>query len=248
MIYEKDILLSFYDMDGRGDIKLTALLKHINLSAGANATDIGVGLDTTIPMGLAFVIQRFALRVFKWPVFLQTVTIRTWPAEITKGTFRRNGDMWDKDGNKLAEWTGLWVLIDMEERRVRRPKVLPVALPAYGLMDVNIEAQKIEVPPDAELIASYPHVVRFSEEDVNKHMNNAIYGDLIANVVEISKSPLVFVPQWKEVQFNYLAEVKVGDEVDVQCRQMGNTLYITGTTEGRPVFVSSIACEKRGVR
>jgi len=243
MVYEKDTQINFYDIDGRGDVKLTALLKHINLAAGANAEDIGVGLDATIPLGLAFVLQRFALRIFKWPVYRQTVTIRTWPAEIAKGTFRRNGDMWDKEGNKLAEWTGLWVLIDIEERKVKRPKALPIELPAYGIMDVAIQAIKIENPKDGQFIASYPHVMRFSEADINEHMNNAIYGDLISNVLEISENSPSHTPKWKEIQFNYLAEIKIGDEVDVQCKQAGNNMYITGIVKEQPMFTATVACE-----
>jgi len=242
MVYEKDTRIDFYDIDGRGDVKLTALLKHINLAAGANADKIGVGLDITMPMGLAFVIQRFALRVFKWPVYRQSITVRTWPAEITKGTFRRNGEMWDEEGNKLAEWTGLWVLIDIQERKVRRPKALPIDLPAYGSMDVTVEAEKVEVPEEGKLIASYPHIVRFSETDINMHMNNAVYGDLIANVLEISESSMPHTPRWREVQFNYLAETRVGEAVDVQCGQLDNMIYITGTVEGRPVFTAAVEC------
>ena len=242
MVYEKDAKISFYDLDARGDVKLTALLKHINLAAGANAEDIGAGLDVTVPLGIAFVIQRFAVRIFKWPVYCQTVSIRTWPAEITKGTFRRNGDMWDKEGNKLAEWTGLWVLIGIKERKVRRPKTLPIEFPANGAMGVTIEAHKIKVPEDEQLIASYPHVMRFSEADINEHMNNAIYGDLISNVLEISGSALSHTPKWQEVQFNYLSEVKVGEEVDVQCRQAGNNMYISGIVREQPMFTAIVKC------
>jgi len=242
MIYQEDTQIDFYDLDGRGDMKLTALLKHINRAAGVNAADIGVSLEATAAMGLAFVLQRFAVRVFKWPVFRQTVTIRTWAAEITKGTFRRNGDMRDGDGNKIVEWTSLWVLIDIEERKVRRPKALPVTLPAYGLMDVGLEIQKPEVPAGAKFISSYPHVVRFSELDVNNHMNNAVYADLIANVMNMGD--MAPVPDWHEVHFNYLAETKLGEEVDVQCRQSEKVLYITGAVESRQVFAAMIKITK----
>lgn len=240
MIYEGKTIINFYDIDGRGDVSLTALLKHINLSAGANATEIGVGLKDTLPLGLTFVIQRFALRTFNWPTFRQEVLIRTWPADIARGTFRRNGDMWDKDGKKMAEWTGLWVLIDVVERKVKRPKALNAELPSYGFMDVAIESPKIEVPTEVELVASYPHIVQFSELDINQHMNNAIYGDLIANVLEIGG----YVPKYKEVQFNYLTEAKLGEEIEVKCmknaNKQGRVMYITGTAKTRNIFAACV--------
>ena len=239
MVYEKEYPIDFYDLDGRGSVKLTALLRYINLAAGANAEEIGVGLDTTVPMGLAFVLQRFALRVSKWPVYRQTVKIRTWPAEISKGTFRRNGDMWGSDGKKMAEWTGLWVLIDIAERRVRRPTALPVEFPAYRQMNVNVPARKLEIPAGASPVTSYLHVVRFSELDINMHMNNAIYGDLITNVMEIAfMGPMA---DWRDIQFNYLSEAKMGDEINVELRQADSTLYVTGSANGRRIFGSEVS-------
>ena len=237
MLYEQNKQINFYDLNSRGDVKLTALLKHINLAAGTNADEIGVGLDVTIPMNLAFVVQRFGLQIFDWPTYKQVVKIRTWPSEITKGTFIRRGDMWDEAGNKMMEWTSLWVLIDIKERKVKRPKALSIELPQYGLMDVEVEAQKIDIPEDARLLASYSHTVQYSELDINMHMNNAVYGDLIANVVELGKVPY---KKWQEVQFNYLNEALVGDEVNIECRKAENTLYIIGETQSRAVISARI--------
>jgi len=237
MIYEQNSQINFYDLNSRGDVKLTALLKHINIAAGTNADAIGVGLDVTIPMNLAFVIQRFGMRIIDWPTYRQAVKIRTWPSEITKGTFIRRGDMWDEAGNKMMEWTSLWVLIDIKERKVKRPKALPIELPQYGTMGVEVEGQKIDVPEDAKLLAKYPHIVRYSELDVNMHMNNAVYGDLISNVIELGKIPY---KKWGEVQFNYLNEALLGEEVNVECRKAEDTIYITGATENKGVFNASI--------
>ena len=237
MLYEQNSQINFYDLNSRGDVKLTALLKHINIAAGTNADAIGVGLDVTVPLNLAFVVQRFGLRIFDWPTHRQTVKIRTWPSEIAKGTFIRRGDMWDVDGNKMMEWTSLWVLIDIKERKVKRPKALPIELPQYGTMGVEVEGQKIDVLENAKLLASYPHTVRYSELDINMHMNNAVYGDLIANVVELGKVPY---KKWREVQFNYLNEALLGDEINVECRKTEDALYVTGESQNRSVFSAKI--------
>ncbi|MCL2016790.1 MAG: thioesterase [Defluviitaleaceae bacterium] len=247
MIHKNDIFFSFYDINARGDVTLTALLQHINLAAGANAEKLGIGTDVIIPLGITFVLQRFSVRIMQWAKFKQTATIRTWPAEITKGTFRRNGDLYDCNGTKIAEWTGLWVLIDVAERRVRRPKALPVTIPAHGLLDVQLEVKKFELPQNAVTLASYTHTVQFSETDVNYHMNNAIYGNLIANVVEKISQPAAENPKtqnaptnWQQVHFNYLAEAKIGEQILVECKQHQNTLYIIGTTAEHTVFTAEI--------
>ena len=240
MVYDENIRYNFYDLDSRGDVKLAALLRYINLGAGQNAQDIGIGFDTTMSMGLAFVIQRFSLKINRWPAFQEEARIRTWPAEITKGTYRRNGDMYDAKGDKLAEWTGQWVLIDINERKVKRPKALPISFQNYGAMDVTIENIKPEPPQDGTSIAAYKHIARYSEMDVNEHMNNAVYGELIANVLELSGSPYKKVLCFKEVHFNYLNETRLGEEIDVEALQGDKSLYFSGKVGDKMVFATSI--------
>jgi len=240
MIYDENIRYNFYDLDGRGDVKPAALLRYINLGAGQNAKDIGVGLDTTMSMGLAFVIQRFSLKIKRWPAFQEETRIRTWPAGIAKGTYRRNGDMYDTEGDKLAEWTGQWVLIDINERKVKRPKALPVDLQSYGAMGVNIENIKPEPPQGGVSIAAYKHIARYSEMDVNEHMNNAVYGELIANVLELSESPCKKASCFKEMHFNYLNETRLGEEIDVEAVQGDKSLYFSGKVGDKAVFTALV--------
>ena len=237
MIHETSTTMNYYDLDAHGDVKLTSMLRHINLAAGINAAELGIGITDTLP--LVFVLQRFGLRIIQWPVWNQQVKIRTWPAEIAKGTFQRNGDMYDESGYKIAEWISIWVLIDVEARKVRRPSALAVELPAYGRMGVEVEAHKVDTE-EGEFLSAYKHMVRFSDTDTYQHMNNAVYADLIANVLHESQSPLARPQNWKEVQINYIAETRIGDEIEVQCRQSGEAIFITGNVAGRNSFAASI--------
>jgi len=237
MIHETSATMNYYDLDAHGDVKLTSMLRHINLAAGINATELGIGITDTLP--LVFVLQRFGLRIAQWPVWNQQIKLRTWPAEIVKGTFQRNGDMYDENGHKMAEWISLWVLIDVEARKVRRPSALAVELPAYGRMGVEVEAHKVDAE-EGEILSAYKHTVRFSDTDTYHHMNNAVYADLIANVLHESQSQSARPRNWKEVQINYIAETRIADEIEVQCRQSGETIFITGNVAGRNSFATSI--------
>jgi len=239
MIYQKDEKISFYDLDANGDVKLSALLRHINEAAFYNAEELGIGFEKTLKIDLAFIIQRIGLRIFKMPVLKQKVVIRTWPGEITRSAFKRYGAICNEEGNKLIEWESLWVLINVNERRIKRPNTFPIEIAPYGKKGVEIETRKIVLPKEKELNTSYKHTVQFSELDINMHMNNAIYGDLIANVLALNTA-LPSVKAWKDVQFNYVNEAKLSDEVVVNCYQSNDSLYITGNIEEKTIFTAAI--------
>jgi len=257
MIYQQEEKISFYDIDANGDIRLTALLKYMNEAAWCNAEDLGVGMETTIQAGVTFIIQRIGIRLFKTPKLNQKIIVRTWPAAMTRIAFKRHGDIHDEDGNKMMEWESLWVLLDINERKIKRPDASPVDFPLYGEMGISIEANKIALLETKEPLVSYNHTVKFSELDSNMHMNNAIYADLIANVLSLGDTPNI--QTWKEVYFNYVNEAKLGDHVKVDCYQVpaeakvgaseqthlrANELYVSGAKSEKVIFNALIKYEE----
>ena len=242
VIYQREEKISFYDLDANGDIKLTALLKYMGEASSANAEALGASYEKNLEIGLTFIIQRLGVRFFKVPKLSQKVTIRTWPAQTTRSAFKRNGDIYDEDKNKMMEWESLWVLIDINERRIKRPSVLPIEFPLYGKMGVEVEADKIVIPSERKQLASYIHTVFFSELDVNSHMNNSVYADLIANVLTLKNS--LNIKAWKEVQFNYVNEAKLNDEVMVNAHQSNDSLYISGGSGEKTIFTAMIKCKE----
>ena len=238
MIYQKQETIGIYDIDANGMIKLTALLKYMSEASWLSAEELGAGIDKTLEVGLAFIIQRIGIRIFKTPKLNQKVMIKTWPAETTRSAFKRNGAIYDEAGNKILEWESLWVLIDINERRIKRPSAFPIEFPLHGKMDIEIEADKVALPEKKEHLGCYNHPIQFSELDINAHMNNAIYGDLIANILATHDSP--DINTWTDIHFNYVHEAKLNDKLTVDYYQADNSLYVTGSLEEKTIFTTAI--------
>jgi len=242
MVFEQKAKIGFYDLDANGDVTLTALLKHINQASWLHAEELGCGIEKTFEIGLAFIIQRMGLRILQLPTINQPIAVRTWPGEMTRSAFKRNGEILDTHGNKLVEWESLWVLIDINERKIKRPSAFPLDIPLAGKLGVEVEAAKIiGATSETGSSASYNHTVQFNEMDINLHMNNAIYGDLVANVLAHTKTPKI--TEWQEVQFNYLNEAKFAEVVTVSYNQTDDQIYITGSTTEKSVFIAEIKVE-----
>ena len=239
MVFEQKAKIGLYDTDALGNITLTALLQHINEASWLHAEELGCGINATFEIGLAFIIQRMGLRILQLPTLNQQIFVRTWPGEMTRSAFKRNGEILDANGNKLVELESLWVLIDINERKIKRPSAFPLDIPISGRLGVEVEAQKIiGVDVKTELSASYHHTVQFSEIDFNYHMNNAMYGNLVANALANNEIPKI--TEWQEVQFNYINEAKLAEVVTVNCHQVANQVYVTGSTTDKSVFIAEI--------
>ena len=240
-LYEAATRITYYDLDYRGKIKLSALLRMVHVAADVNAKHLSVGYDVLAPLGITFVLQRFGVSITRMPAYDEDVTIRTWPSDVSKGTFLRRGDMYDKDGIKIMEWSSLWLLFDISARRVLRPSALPVPLTGLGEMGVTITPEKIALPDGfGKLFTKYSHTASYRDVDTNMHMNNSIYGDLVGNAIFPESEIAVPKQDWKQVQINYLAEIRFGEEVEVKTYRDNDSYMVIGESGGRTAFIARV--------
>jgi acyl-ACP thioesterase len=189
----------------------------VHIAAEENAITLGSGFKDLSPLNMSYIIQRFGADITRLPGYGEDVVIRTWPSAINSGVFVRTGDMYDADGVRLMNWVSLWVLFNLETRKILKSSALPRQFSGVDMPGMTAKASKIVLPEGwGEPFSSYSHTVRYNEVDTNRHMNNSIYGDLTGNALYIRENPLA--EDWAEVQINFLAETMLGDEMDITCR------------------------------
>jgi len=237
-MYEGKTRITYYDLDFKGNVKLSAILRMVHIAADIDAIQLGVGFSILHPLNITFVLQRFGLKISRMPVYDETVTIRTWPADLARGTFIRKGDMHDAKGNKLMEWASLWIVFDIAKRKILKPSALPVKFEPTTDIEVDILPTKIILPENVGTpFSEHIHTVRYADVDTNMHMNNSIYGDLLGNAVF---SSLDDCTPWKEVQINYLGETRYGEEIKIAAYKSDGTYLVKGEAPGRTSFLASV--------
>jgi len=236
-MYEKKTQITYYDLDFNGKIKLSAILRMVHIAADVNANELGIGFATLFPLKMSFVLQRFGLKIHRMPMYDEVVTIRTWPADMARGTFIRNGDMYDQNGKKIMEWSSLWILFDLANRSILKPSALPIEVPTMTGIAVDVKPEKVNVSQgDMQACHQHIHTVRYADVDTNMHMNNSIYGDLIGNAVFASEG----VEEWKEVQINYLGETRLDEEIKITTYKDDNSFLVVGLAQERMSFAAKI--------
>ncbi|MCL1842460.1 MAG: thioesterase, partial [Defluviitaleaceae bacterium] len=108
----------------------------------------------------------------------------------------------------------------------------------------SIMPEKIVLPTPGEtpfqLFSEYTHIVRHAEVDTNRHMNNSMYGDLIGNALFPSMEAAESAGDWREVQINYLAETRFGEEIKVSAYRENNQFIVVGDAGGKVSFAAKV--------
>lgn len=188
---------------------LTGLLNLLQDIAWLHAEHLGWGYEDLIQRNTIWVLVRQKLVMTDWPLWGQVVTIRTWPRGVVGVLALRDFEIL-VDGRKLGECTTSWLTLNWETRRPQKfdPHSFELEHRPAGL---GFQAEKIMPRTGLAPVAQFQ--VRYSDLDVNGHVNNTRYAQWILDSVsmdEISSLQLV------EYEVNFLDESRVGDEVVIE--------------------------------
>ena len=78
--------------------------------------------EKTLDKGLLWIITRQQIRLFRLPLYDETVTLSSWPGETLHLYFPRFFRLTDAAGGTLLEASTLWALMDRESRHIVFPE------------------------------------------------------------------------------------------------------------------------------
>lgn len=207
--------------DHRGEPRLSALLAAAQQISMEHCDAAGVGGGFFWERGYAFLLAKLRLEIVRMPRGGEVVSLHSRPNLPVRAQYRRQTRMEDAAGNTLVTVDSRWVLVDIASRRLLRNLPQGIELPfldAEEMPDLR-PAQ----PPRWEETEVAP--VRYTMLDINRHVNNTVYGDLICNQLEQS---LLADRRLGAVDIFYHREALPGDSIRLQRHQEGDRFFVRG--------------------
>ena len=210
-------------------------------AARQHADELGLGVETMISKKQTWLLTRQLTEINRLPHYGEKVKLTTWPKGFTGYFANRDFLLEDEDGNTLARATTSWVVLDLKTLRPTHEVELPDTFARNkDLHAIETSAEKVHAPVPSILLRKTR--VLYSHLDVNKHVNNSQY----LNYALDSLSPKTFsdyeVEQWNA---NFLAECKLGDELNIVADHEIHPKVIEVSTGDKPVFRLSVSWRKR---
>ena len=222
------------------ELKVTSLFKYLQDIAVEHSEKLGVGKKATIDIGLNWVIARFLVTINRMPRYQETVDFFTYPGETVKFLFPRKFEIRSKDGELLVQAASIWLVIDS---KTRQPSMNP-----FDNNNLPFEKYDYELPNpgkircDKELNLVETRNVRYSDIDLNGHVNNTRYIDYILDTHDVSffrKNKIT------KLLINYNKELRDGDVIDIYSSIENDIEYISGKVNNTSYFDVEITYEKR---
>ena len=199
--FEKEFYLRTSDFDCRMDLQPSAVLDLFQDVAGEHARALGIGRDAMLESNLIWVIVRARYRVLRTPKQFDRVRVRTWPLPPRRSIFQRDYRITDENQEVIAIGSSEWVVIHSERRRI-----VPVG-DVYPLKDGFLEEHSFlegfSRLSDFDASGGVTVAPRFTDLDVNGHVNNIKYANYVMDAISPTEAERV-----REFEIEYHREVR----------------------------------------
>ena len=210
MFYEESHIYDGSDVDAMGYCKLSSLLTGLQHAAMYAAETTGFGHTALLERyGAVWMLARTWVKLKKPIRYGDDVTIRTWYRKGKGALLYRDYDL-IIDDELVGEAVSGWVLVHLESRKILRLNDITELIGTDGgSLSKSYTIQRDRVSEDMELVEK--RKMRYSDMDMNGHVNNTRYADFIADAIYQENRPN---QQFcTEFQIHYVKECRAGEEL-----------------------------------
>jgi medium-chain acyl-[acyl-carrier-protein] hydrolase len=219
--FEKEYKIPFYDTGADGKLKLCSLFNYIQDIASEHAVRLSFGRDDLLKGNRFWVLSRIVADIHLWPVWEDTIIVRTWPRGTDKIFAIRDFEVHFPDGMNIASGSSSWLIVDITTKKIQRPdEMLARFNPEITVKSsLGRNAAKVELSAEnGKESASFS--IKTGDLDVNLHTNMARYVNWVTDTYDLGFT-MSHAPS--SIEVNYLAESVWGEEVLVKSYNETNT-------------------------
>ena len=236
VMYHHEYEIASTQVSPARELRLSSLLQILQDVATDGASYLGIGTDVTYPKGLLWVISRMEIEVISMPKYQQKVDVYTYPGKTLGFFYPRHFVIYDMEGNVMLRAASVWALIHKEDRRVEMHNQFPFI---EGETYEGELSRPIKLPAlnDAPILEE--RKIRYSDVDLNGHLNNTKYVEMIE---DLESGSVHASKRIKHVTLNYEREIHEGETIVLK-GQIGLESEVTGFLGGLPAFEAKIQYE-----
>lgn len=207
--FEYKMKLHTEHVDGKGKLRLDSMLQIFQEISIAHVSSLGMPSSFTMGKGLIWVIGKERIEIERLPEYEEEITVKTWPGKRMMFIFPRYYEIDDEKGNPLIRATSYWTLINYNTRKVADPVKEGIEVADESRGDELSCPMVLRLPELEKKTIFHP---RFTDLDINGHVNNTKYMNLVQDLLP---NEFLLTHDAKTLDIHWKKEIKIGDEVEI---------------------------------
>lgn len=228
----REFIISSYDLNPKGQARLTTLANYFQEMAYHHANQLGFGFEDMNEKKIMWVLSRMRIRIDQYPAWDDRVSVETWHRGMNRLFGLRDFRLKNIDKKILGVASSAWLILDSE---TRRPVRQASAVLSQNLGTDSVFEEKLDKLAAPEQIEKLIHrKVQFSDLDIVGHVNNVKYMEWCLDALMANGS---FNNEIRELEINFMHEALLGDTISIGCTlpetsALGNSSVFLAKREG----------------
>lgn len=173
-IYTETFTVRATDCDVNMRMRPAALFLAMQEGGQYHASLLGLSHNEMLDRGMFFVLARINVHFDRAPRFGEKVVHTTWPGVNNRFFCPRYHIFTLEDGTPLATAGALWVILDVNQRKIVSPKASQLPFPDNSDVPAPIDLPT-RLPQMGPETQSFIQTPVYSDYDINGHVNNTRY-------------------------------------------------------------------------
>ncbi len=230
---QKQYALRTSDFTPEKTLKKSAILDLFQDIAGYHSDFLGCGLDDFAKKGYGWVLVGVRCEILKAVNMYDNLVVKTWPLKPSFAKYVRQYAVYNSENEVVFKGDSVWTIIDL---KTRKPVVLKEVY--RGVEKFNEESvfdgKLLKIRPLDDTAFSFVgnRTVNFSDIDMNGHVNNIKYADIIVDVLGND------IENFKFFQIDYHKELMSGKTVEIYKAEENGKLIVKGVCGGETTFIA----------
>lgn len=227
-----------FEVDFRNKLTLPLLINYLLNVAGYHADARGFGMEKINKDNRSWVLSRIAIELYKYPINNDEIMIQTWVENVMKMFTLRNFAIIGKNNEIYGYAKTVWAMIDTETRK-------PVSLIDEKInsficdKECPIERTVKFAAPQSESFLCENFKVKYSDIDINKHLNSSKYVEYIVDAFSLQEFNDKDISR---LETEFVEECLFGEEISIFKTEISKQEYLIDlkNNEGKTVCKSKV--------
>ena len=208
MIWSENKTVSPHDLDFNNILSASGALRFLQDAAYGQMYYNPPSLDQLRAEGKVFLLSRVSMSLYTPVYAMEKLVAQSWSCESKGVSFNRCSRLL-RGEETVAELSSVWALVDAENGRLLK-------IEDYGQSYTNEPAltldapARVRIPRDASLTLSGEYTVSYNDVDVNRHINNTNYPDILCGFL-----PDMTEKRVSKLSISYLHEAPLGENIKI---------------------------------
>lgn len=220
MRYSFKTTVTPHDLDINNIASASAVLRYLQEAAYRHLKACPPTMDELRAQNKVFVLSRVSFSIYAELHSGDELEISTWPSEGKGVSFLRSGRM-TRNGSTVAEHLAVWALVNPVDKTLWRTSDYDADFEYEEPIELDMPT-RLRIPKDVELSLVGQYTVRYNDIDVNRHINNTHYPDILCSFI-----PTMLERKVVNMSVSYVNEAPLGTDIKVYCsREDDGTFYM----------------------